>query len=1001
MLSSTRATARTLTVRASSPFAQALPAESSRQGLLRAIARQRQQEWTTEFEQQRRTIHHRRRNGSTYSTAVAYAEEDRADHLDNLRMRHWPRQEQEAEHTEYRQPRPPDRAGAMTDNLVAQDSLPLAEASVGPLDAEEELATVSPPALVELIHSDPVHALRQLPLYPPEQLSQLTARQLTDLLKNLYKVSRSSEGLNPSASRASMQRSLAVLRNLLHDLPSSPRAEDQGLGKRFRRDLLSRFLRACAMFDCDDLLRDTIKERLIAQRQTGQIILQPDMLATELAARRRWELILDLFSPSRFPVSSITAFTIQRLMQAHLGLGRTYELPSVFNLYASLDLEPTPRAYSLLVQAHLALGDIDSARQVMRDSAQLGTADGLDQQLAILKGHRGLGRDEAMEQKVLEMADGLEVEQKVAIFHAVIRTRLDSGDDHGAQSLLERFHFESAESHASLSPPDQEQTDMLTPNAQTYRLAFRAYSPTMSLGDLQYAWQDIVSRSPAVTDEILVSLFDALARLGRLDIAFALAARGQTEDKSSDFALPDDFRPGLPALNALLRQSSRLEGFAGFERTIRLFSALGVEPDSQSLHNILDFVRDSTTSDPTTLANLLRALLREFPNLKATSDHIDLLLSQAVRAKSRNAIAAARQDPPAVTEELIVPADIESQNAQAGLKVNDPFKKAMAGIIQSLHARGARSVSRSLATRLRFDAHSGGSVSAVQTVWDDMLARGFRPDKRHLLALMKGYAESGHMRDCEDVILLAKETGVEVTRGMWMVIMTGYGRRTSFDLPRAEKAFHAIRRSEQGLDPAAICAMIGIYLRAQRRYMASHLALQLVANLVPSVESTETTKRTSVWSLPSFPAYMLNERVIAIATDALRLDHPQCALEVISAKYPSTLPIRVRQVVKSIRSRARARTKWNIANADDHDVLTQAEEMLKKDESALSRNETDAQEGHGRRKIGPKGMKKRILRLFERRNHRGRGNGGRKVISAKEERRQRHEAISNASQTLA
>lgn len=995
MLSSTRATARTLTARACSSFAQALPAESSRQGLLRAIAQQRQ---AAECEQ-RRAIHHRRRNGSTYSTAVAYADEDRTDRVEHVGVEHWPEPGLERERLRYRRP-PPDRAEAMQDSRDKDDRLSHSGPATDVSDASTGATPSSLSALIDMSGTDPVRALHQLPLFPPETLSQLTSRQLTDLLKNLYKTSRDPGLAKRPLSGPSSERSLAVLRNLLYDLPSSPLSNDRGLGKRFHRDLLGRFLRACAVFDCDDLLRDTVMERLRAQRQSGELLVQPDLLATELAIRRRWDLIIDLFSPSRFPVSSLTPFTIQRLMQAHLGSGRSYKVPTIFGLYTQLKLIPPPRAYSLLVQANLLLGDIDSARAVMQESLARGAAEGAEQQLAILKGHRGLGRDEAMERRALELGAGLGAEQEIAIINAIIRLRLDTGDGIGAQSLLDRFRFDAkiASSHRS---PDQQPGDLLSPIAQTFRLAFRLQAPTMSFEHLRDAWQDLVTRLNSVSDEDLVILFDTLARLGRLDTARALIDPSKTNSLETAFPLPQGFRVGALALNTLLSHACRSEGFAGLEKTMELFASAGVAPDERTLHDILDMVRTTTTSDPAKLANLLNALLRRFPNLKPSVDHVDLLLSQAVRARSRDALLAIRRKEPTRVNALDWPAEVESVNAQAGLRANDPFKAAMRGIIQSLQARGARSASRSLATRLRFDAHSGGSVPAVQTVWDDMLARGIRPDKRHLLALMKGYAESGHMRECEDVVLLARETGIEVTRGMWMVIMTGYGRRDTFNLARAERAFHTIGKSEQGLDPAAVCAMIGIYLRARRRHIASHLALQLVGNLVSTGQPARPSMRMSSWTIPPFPAEMIDERVIAIATDALRIDHPQCALEVITAKFPSSIPTRTRQVVNSIRSRSRSRIKWNVATMGDHEILTQAEEMLRVDAASTPTSFTSTSGGGRVRRIGPQGMKKRILRLFERRKHRDRGNGGRKVISAKEERRQRHEAISNAAQTLA
>lgn len=1021
MLSSTRATARSLVARASTSYAQALPAESSRQGLLRAIAQQQQQQ----LADQRRSIH-RRRNGSTYSTAVAYAEDERQDvRAEEEGTGYWAERRSGTIDPRYSLPRHPDLDPAL-DTADLSPALALEQNITAPnlttADGERP-ASLSTSTLVDLIASNPTQAFVSLPLCTPEILSNLTSRHLTDLLKNIYKASRDHGGPFAKLSPTQAERSLAILRNLLHDLPSSPHATDSGLGKRFRRDLLSRFLRACVILDCDALLRDTMQERLAAEVELGEQIVQPDILATALAGRRRWDLIIDLLSPARFPVASHTPISIWRLMQAHLGSGRAYKVPSLHLLHADLGLTPLPRANALLVQSHLMLGDIASARQVMRDTISEGKSDDVAQQLAILKGYRELGKDDELERKALDLAKGMEPAHEAAIVHALVRLRLDGNDITGARSLLARFRLPTWATSVIANPDAEAFVPALTPAAyleasgQTLQLAFRAAASSMDLRRLETAWQDLVSASAPNSstainvDDSLGLLIATLARMGQLDLAWITLTRSS----SSPFALPAHYRPGVSPLNILLSHASRAEGYPGLERALELFRSVEVKPNERTLQFILESVRTTTSGDPATLANLTNALLRQMPGVKPATDHVDLLLSQAVRARSRSARLARDGVENQQTDDLTVPAESESTNAHAGLRTNDPFKEAMKGIIQSLKDRGARSASRSLATRLRFDAQTSsnndGPVPSARMVWTDMLSRGYTPDKRHLLALMKGYADSGHMSECEDAILLAKDTGVEVTRGMWMVLMTGYGRRLRcvsrdgdaapegqhhvVNIDRAEKAYKAIRNSKQGLDPAAVCAMIGIYQRAKRRPMAAQLALQLVGNLVPDLSPNAAS---SSFDMPAFPSEMFDERVIAIATDALRLDHPYCALQVIAAQFPTTLPSRVKQVVRSIRSRSRARIHHRIDSAVDHDVLALAQQMLKGNE--VGQAEAEPATATKAIKIGPNGVKKRILRLFERKKHTGRrGAGGRKAISAKEERRVRHETIHDAKHT--
>jgi hypothetical protein len=256
---------------------------------------------------------------------------------------------------------------------------------------------------------------------------------------------------------------------------------------------------------------------------------------------------------------------------------------------------------------------------------------------------------------------------------------------------------------------------------------------------------------------------------------------------------------------------------------------------------------------------------------------------------------------------------------------------------------------------------------------------------------MKGYADSGNMVECEDVILLAKDMGVARTRGMWMVLMTSYGRfgTPHFSLRKAEKAFQAIQRSKQGLDLPAVCAMIGIYERSGARHNAAELALRLVGNLANPSESVSdsasansdpspfVSKTRSSWVIPKFPRSDFTDQSLVITTHALRLEHPFLALQVISTIYPTILPTRVRHVVTSIRNRARARITNQIDDAADHEILGFSEDILAKPSTG------------GRRKIGAQGLKRRITKLFKKRS---RGMGGRGLVTAKEERRMRHEA---------
>jgi hypothetical protein len=1000
MLSSTRVLALSLASRA-------LPAESSRQGLLRAIAQQKAASasaaTTTSAATlvQKRSLH-RRRSGSTYATAaVAYADEDKDDRIDSGTYHGWRTRR-------FPDPRPPDFGHGVVDEMATMEQEQEEDGRILSTEAVGEMSTTMTTSdLVGLIHSDPLLALRTMPRVPASQLSELTARDLSDLLKNIYKTSPQNARLGQSNIDTDFQEPLLILRGLLFDLPSATGRNDAHLGRRFKRDLLSRFLRACTTLDCDTALQSTLKERLETQDIEGETFVQPDIWATKLANLGKWRLLVDLLSPSVFPVKSYTPSTIYRLMQAHLAMGMAYKIPSLFRMYADLDITPPARVFPLLVQAYLQSGDIDAARHVMQQSMSGTTPSDAAKRLAILKGYRELGRDKALESRVLEATTGMEEKLQVAMLQALMRLRMDDGDTAGVKELLARFDCDfwlSPEGLIAAKPSGSR----LPADSQTHLLAFRMLAPSMSREQLEEAWRYLTDAQTGVviTDQLVTVLIRNLSRLGMHSTARAIITGKISEGGGSSYVLPSTYRPSVAVFNTLLELAARTEGWRGVEQTLKLFRSRQVKPDSQTLTTVISFVRADATKDPAVLANITNAVLRQSPDIKPTIDQVDLLLGQAVRAQARSAQLTIGKN--VDVDQTTDRANNDDTNAQAGL-VPHALDLSVRSIIQSLRARGVRSRSRSLATRLRLQAQSHqksvqspsqGSTGldsplhaapSVRSVWDEMIARGYKPDKRHFLALMKGYADFGHMAECEDVIILARDSGMEPTRGMWMVLLTAYGhvRGESFDITRAEKAFQAMKVSEQGLDLPAVCAMIGIYQRGRHRHPAVDLALRLVDNLLETDQTPEhvvQSPQSPTTHLPRFTKQQFTDRSLAITTDALRLDHPLLSLQVISNFYASTttLPSRVRDVIKSIRNRARARLARGIATPIDYEAMAHAEDILKIKSGAV----------HGRRAIGPGGIKRKVLRLFKTRKTRG--NGGRKIISAREERTLRGQAIARA-----
>ena len=341
-------------------------------------------------------------------------------------------------------------------------------------------------------------------------------------------------------------------------------------------------------------------------------------------------------------------------------------------------------------------------------------------------------------------------------------------------------------------------------------------------------------------------------------------------------------------------------------------------------------------ANPSELGSLLSDLLKRNPDLRPTIGHLDSIMAEAVKLASTPKYASDVQG--SSTWDTLDPA--------AGLIPLGDFDEAIRDIIQSLRDRGIRSGSKSLANRLRFEAMSGVTIDGVPSariVWNELVSRGYKPDHRHLLALMHGYANADSMNAAEDVIKLARQTDNPITRGMLMVLLTGWGKRG--EPSRSEHAYESIRRlggdhRGEGLDIVAVTAMIKAFLRN--------------GNFEAAVEVIRT-------DLPALNQD-LDDIAISVASAALMWYQDYSAALNLIRSNGDAMNFVHRRIVRKIRVRLQRKMARGQATKDDFATLELVNRTLQRDDEVRPvDSRTRLMKGDGQRL---ETEKREIIELF-------------------------------------
>ncbi|WWD18364.1 hypothetical protein CI109_102814 [Kwoniella shandongensis] len=942
---------------APSSFSQALPAESSRQALLRAItsttnvAPAAARKIHSESSTRRESIKGKKgrgissSSGVTYSAAVALAEDDRHQHCPS------------SSHTSSSRElfRYPDSAKIRTKELSTRHEPPY---GVGPDSDTTELSDIQqkrtnewldswlhtydlsslPPSPLPpletfrgLIPSQPLLALLTLTTLSQNDLASIRHHELRSVVCRAAEVLRESPAIALRLKSEESAKALRIVRAIAYALPSEKFAKDAFTGRYLNGKLLRHLLYLCDRLGVPRLAKSIWQERLQAQvaRDAQPPILQFDNIARDLSSIKSWKTIVEFFSLETFPHRYYSSHVIDIYMQAHFGIHKGSKVPRLFQLFDMLNLKPTTASFNHLLQAFLENGDLPTARAIVREANVTGVSDYASQQLAILRGYRALGFDQDLEKRVLHDIERLGLPLQARLLNALVRLRVDAGDISGAEELMGKFDLD----HWSTSDQQGEADGArgVRPTAKTAKLMFTVSAKSGNLDRIKLVWGNLCENVELIDDGVVTTLLEAMTSVGLLkeagDLLLSTAITEDAKRHSSDWTLPPGVKPGVRSFNHVLGAMARQDGLAGVEKAMEIMAVCGVKPNDLTLKFIVDFARTDLRHSPHDLATLVAQLMEASPDRTPTQSLLDSVLADAVAsgAKASTAKTSLRELTPSASEDTFQPT--------AGLEMSAAFHSAVSRIIQALEAIDSRSTSRSLANRLRFDAMTSTEINSqpsARIVWNALIARGFKPDQRHVTALMQGYADAGHMYEARNLLSLASQIGVPITRSMLLVLLVGWGKKERGDvrrgrLPYARNMYEQIRRSEEGLDLRTVTAMIQALTYARKYKEAKRLCYTDLADLDVG----------------------LDKKALTVATQALRFSGDlKGALELMKRHDQDGLGTVGRKVVRGIKGYARkvnpdSQTEEYVdvkekEEGEESSLVEIAEELMKKDKTMRS-----------------------------------------------------------------
>ncbi|GMK57746.1 hypothetical protein CspeluHIS016_0405800 [Cutaneotrichosporon spelunceum] len=691
---------------------------------------------------------------------------------------------------------------------------------------------------------DPLGAMLWLREWSQPDLFTITTKDLRVMIYNLVTQVRPSPQLRASIDPVAANEALRIVRALLFAEPHRSHKHkyrpesSQFIGYNLKGRTLRGLFQIAIVFGAQQFIAELFAERMSEFIRTGRELLNTEWLAMDLAAAGEWQLATDLFPgpdanhPTNkyapqvggLPASLYTPRLVSILMTANLVLQQPSRAVQLFSLIPPG--EAGQEALCGLIKAHLQLGDIAAAKRGVH-AANVAGVDADAVQLALLQGHRMLGSDPQLAERVRHDLNRLGLAPRVKLANALGKLCVDSGDLGGAEGLIAEIY--ELERTGQLEEQQRELDE-------TSLLALSVASRRSDAEGVKQAWALIASRPESVTDNAVAQLCRALIRIGRgQESALILEAAVTHNHSRSPWPIPTSFVPSILTGNAVLEAACASQNYQAMLDVLALMRAGGIEPDSRSVALAMTLAKATLLSSPTALTKLLEGILERTRD-QPTVDQINVILTEVVRIASRQ---------PKYQEKYLeanpVKRSIESPGS--GIETRGALRHMLAKQIEILNETGQRSTGKSLSNRLLYDALAMDGVWPVQSLqktWQSFILRGFRPKASHYLTLLQAYTRIGAMAEAEQTYALATDPRQsehtpptpELERLMLTSLMQGWAH--AGNLKAARRVYSAIRTLPCGVDATALDVLVNAHLMADQPTRAVNLARQDIASVEPN-----------------------------------------------------------------------------------------------------------------------------------------------------------------------
>jgi hypothetical protein len=706
--------------------------------------------------------------------------------------------------------------------------------------------------------------------------------------------------------------------HLLELAPRQTEKQEYVPGSRFRGRRLADFLSVCVLFRREIMAKGLFVRYLVPQIAAKQCsITDLERYISFLQSQDHWQLIVDSLAHDLYPSHRAnlpprhwSAKVFESVANAYLRLGIPMSAIRLGDEYQAADGEMTIGCFTRLLQARVSLGHHPAAKKLRKQakdtcgpSAELE----FEEKIAILRGQRRMGFDKDLEEAILHDLARYTNAQAGRLVHGLIKLRLGNSDTFGALALLDRFDLDVPDGGA---PSGRR----LAPVKGTIALAFEIIGRRPNLDQLRPWWDYFLAHPAKIEDQTVATVVHVLAAVGMVDEAFEMVRSHliRLEPVSRIWRLPSGIDVGMRTVNALTDCMARRKGLDGLKAATDLMRQADIRADEHTLQIILDAVRKNMVAHPDDLAELLQAMLDRASNVKAQIGHIDSILAEAVKL-------ASQQRRNTFLSRNTVRSSGNLRDPAVGLLPLNRFAETVDGILESLRARAVQSSSRSLATRMRFEAlvesHSD-RVPASQAICNQVLELGYKLDNRHLMALMQGYVDGGEMDQAEQVVQLGVQHGVKTTRRMLLILLRGYIKHHA--LRRASRVYERILRlnldSPTGSSDALAVTATTDMIRAQCASRHYHQAAMLVRRDI---------LRDGV---------ALDDRAILVGMTALRwVGQEASSLSLLDKRRSPTLNYRLRSAVRSLHLHLKRKSEQKRASKEEQLALLRAEDVLEAD----------------------------------------------------------------------